>query len=144
MSGPIEAYFNEIDFDFLEDIVFSNELDDCYLSEDELQQFTTPCQEAWTDLSPTTFGAVFQLDGSKDFQWQLAQEEIAHVKARLSSLIGIESPSHQDIIRHCIGPESELGILLQKELQISSEVYLKFMSTFTVSVLRNFSAQNRY
>ena len=133
MSGPIETYFDEIDFDFLEEIAFStNELDDCYLSNEELQQFFTPSAERWIDISPKSYGTVFALDSAKDFQWKLAMEEIVHVKSRLASLIGHPNPSAEDVIKYCIGPKSEVGMLLQKELQISSESYLRFMSTFCV------------
>ena len=58
----------------------NNDLDDCHLSKDALDEFLAPSQETWKDFLPTTNEAVITIDGSNMKQWDLAKKEIEHVR----------------------------------------------------------------
>ena len=57
------------DVDFLQDVLFESEWDDCTLSGEDMKHFTTPPTESWNGLPSDSNPAVFEIDLSKIYQW---------------------------------------------------------------------------
>lgn len=132
--GYIEDIFNSIDYDFLDDIDV-HELDDCYLSSEELQSFLAPSSEKWNDVSSHLFPTLFIIDQSKVTQWELAKKEIAHVRESVKELVGTTAAGEvlmEDIVMYTLGPTSSIGPFLQSELGIDEETYSRFLITILI------------
>ena len=109
-----------------------NELDDCNLSPEELDQFLTPPSlDKWEDFLPVNNPAFITMNASKAKQWKIAKNEIIHAQNQLKAIIGEDKkePNKKDILLYILGPGSDVGMLLKNELDLSNEDYLKFMST---------------
>ena len=131
-SRHVERLFDNYSTDFLdEDFLLQNELADCYLSEEALEEFLAPPQDNWRDFMPTENPAIITLDSSKQIQWDLAKAEIMHLRMRMAQLLG---ESEEDvvlphIVEFFIGADSKIGKFLQDELELDKQKYLAFIST---------------
>jgi len=121
------------DYDFLREL--DDEWGDCFLSSEDMEHFTAPPTESWNDFPSDTNPAVFEIDASKAYQWELAKKEIRHLQKRMKQLFtrGEDTEvTNNDIMDFCIGPDSGVGEFLRRELEISQQDYLRFMNTFCV------------
>ena len=137
-STPVQNFFNEINFDFLQELVYQEcaEFNDCCLSQDELREFFRPPSAGqWKDMDPKNFPAVLKMDESKTHQWKLAKEEIRHIKKSVHDILNVNEGDEfpfDRLVMHAIGPESEVGAFLCKEVNLSHEQYIEFMSTLCI------------
>jgi hypothetical protein len=144
--GYIEDMFNSIEYDFLEEID-THELDDCYLSNEELQSFLAPSSEKWNDVSSRSFPTLFTIDQSKVTQWELAKKEICHVRDSVRGLLGMAPAgevSMDDIVMYTLGPSSSIGSFLQLELDIDEETYLRFFITILIQGAHRISCEELF
>lgn len=156
MTGFIEAAIDVDRFDFLEDLEFAdNELVDCTFDKEELEMFLAPPQEKWTDYFSASNPAVITMDSAKKTLWQIARDEMIHVRKRMRELLRMEedvedglSVTNRQILLFTIGPKSKIGDFLRDELDLDKETYLKFMSTacvqaaYRLSTFQLFHAQS--
>ena len=140
-----EAYYLD---EYLFDEVFHDELNDCFLSKEELEEMLTPPTEAWKDVPPTEFRTKITIDSSKSTQWEEAKNGIYFVLQQLKILVREEHESciddndmpfddesplkKEDVIKLIIGPDSAVGKILREHLSMSEEVYLKFIQTLSI------------
>lgn len=126
-------------YDYLEQyqIEEPHELNNCLLSEEELQELLDGCDDdpAWRDLVQTENPTIILMDSSKEFQWELAQRELDHLRESLRNLMSLDP--NQSITPHaiamlCLGPDSKTGRFLCDEIGLVPEKYLEFMGTLTV------------
>ena len=118
MTGFIEAAIDVDRFDFLEDLEFAdNELVDCTFDKEELEMFLAPPQEKWIDYFSASNPAVITMDSAKKTQWQIAHDEIIHVRKRMRELLRMEedvedglSVTNRQILLFTIGPKSKIGV----------------------------------
>ena len=127
---------DEEDFVDAADFVENELLADCTLSPDELDQFLTPPSvDKWQDILSSDNPTFVTMDSSKETQWKIAKNEILHVRKRLTEISGkddIKEVNKRDILFHTLGPDSDVGMYLKKELELSDEIYLKFMATLCI------------
>lgn len=145
-TGYIEDMFNSIDYDFLEEIE-SHELDDCYLSGEELKSLLAPSSEKWNDASSRSFPTLFTIDQSKVTQWELAKKEIDHVRDTVKGLLGMEATgevSMDDIVMYTLGPSSMIGSFLRSELEMDEEEYLRFFITIMIQGAHRISCEELF
>ena len=137
--SAIDDYYEEIDFDFLEEIVSDESgLADCYLSDHDLHTLISPPEaDKWTDLLSSEHPAYFNIDKAKEDQWLLAKKEINYVKERATKLFAREKEDGSrhdlrtaDIIMGSLGPDSSAGKFIQEQLDLDACTYLKWISTF--------------
>ena len=106
------------------------------LSKEEMQEYlSAPSLEKWQDLSPFEFPTIVTIDEAKQKQWDLAQLEIKHIRKSIKTLVGkdsIKDVTKEDILFLLLGPSSEVGRLLKKELALSDETYIQFLSTMCI------------
>ena len=132
--------------EYLFDEVLDNDLHDCFLSKEEMQELFAPPTETWKDIPPTEYKTKITIDEAKATQWELAKEEMTFVLGNIRTLIkeqvnatqGINffsdegEPTTDDIINYILGPDSPIGKILQENLGLMPETYLKFLSTFCI------------
>ena len=122
--------------DFFDEAEFNeNELHNCNLSPEELDEFLNPPSvDKWEDYLSTDNPTFVTINSSKAKQWNIAKSEIAHVRNRLKELISEndELPNRKEILFFLLGPESDVGMFLKKELELTNEDYLNFISTICV------------
>ena len=116
-----------------------NPFSDCTLDGTDLEQFLTfPAVDKWTDFLPEQNTTHITMDESKRKQWDMAKDEINHIKKRWNELLNSEQNeegagdgvSSNDIILYLLGPDSKLGVFLRHELGISkSQAAYKISST---------------
>jgi hypothetical protein len=75
---------------------------------------------------------VITMDSSKDIQWEMAKDEIEHVKNRMKVLLSMNDISIQDISMYFMGPQSKFGLFMQQDLDLDQVMYLKFMGTLCI------------
>ena len=110
-------------------------LDDCNLSPDDFKDLTTPSTENWNSFSSNDHPAVVTMDQSKTIQWNLAQDEIHHLKRSISHLLNKEidqEVGQDEILLFILGPNSVPGRYLRQTLSLSEETYLRFMIIFLI------------
>lgn len=148
MWGSSDAYYNQSDTrdsDFLEDVLSPSfnldgmedtleGADDCFLSEECLQEILTPppSQDKWKDFYSTDNPSLITIDASKDYQWKLAKQEVEHVRANVIDELGVDEfkdVTIELILMHCLGPESPTGLFFRDSLDINKKTYLQFMGT---------------
>ena len=88
MTGFIESAIDSDPFDYLGELFKDSELADCALTPTELERFLAPPQEKWTNVKNQP--AVISMDEEKATQWELACEELNHVRERMQELLGAE------------------------------------------------------
>ena len=122
--------------DFFDEAEFNeNEHHNCNLSPEELDEFLNPPSvDKWEDYLSTDNPTFVTINSSKAKQWNIAKSEIAHVRNRLKELISEndELPNRKEILFFLLGPESDVGMFLKKELELTNEDYLNFISTICV------------
>ena len=132
--------------EYLYDEALNDELHDCFLSQDEIEEMMAPPTEAWKDVSSTAFRTRFTIDEAKEIQWEEAKNEITFVLEQMKKLLkeehersgndypfDDESPmKKEDIIKFIVGPESSVGKILWEQLSLSEELYLKFLETLCI------------
>jgi hypothetical protein len=145
-GGYIQDTFNSFDYDFLEEMNTHAELDDCYLSNEELKSFLAPSSEKWNDVSSRSFPTLFTIDQSKITQWDLAKREICHVRDSVKGLIQMDSGeiSLEDIVMYTLGPSSTIGSFLRLELDLNEETYLKFLITILIQGAHRISCEELF
>ena len=72
---------------------------------------------------------------SKEEQWKIAKKEIENARKRMKIVFGsddeeLSEVDDTDIASNCLGLSSAVGLYFKRELSLSDEEYLKFMSTF--------------
>jgi hypothetical protein len=115
--------------------LFSDELLDAYLDGTDLQEFLAPLAENWNDVKCTEFRTKITIDEAKDIQWERAKSEIKSILSRMKSILEVGDDGElllDEIIMHIVGPHSEMGEILCRELELSDENYAKFLMTFCV------------
>ena len=136
-SGNEEDAF-EPEYDYLDEIQSETQkfLDETTLTTEEIRElFTPPNTRDWRDISPEAAAATVTFDSAKDSNWRKAKDEINHVKKSFRDLLDCEQdedPNQEDIVNLTLGINSEVGKYLKKCLDLSDEIYLKFMGTFAL------------
>lgn len=156
-GGFIEQMFDEVDYEVLNMIEAGdyyssdNDWDDCYLTGNDLKEFLTPADVSlWVDVDPTLVPAIFSIDDAKKNNWGLAKSEIKDLKKRVGELLNKDleiintEDIHHLILMKTLGPGSEIGQFLRKELELSTEKYLKFMFTFFMQAAYRISVTALY
>ena len=132
-------------FDFFDEIgIDQNELFDCYLEDSELNDFLTPPTEIWKDFLSVDNPTVVTMDSAKSEQWNLAKEEIEHVRKSIIELLEVDDFSKvndKGILMLCIGPESKVGEFLKEELSLCNKEYLRFMNTLCIQSAYHISSR---
>ena len=132
--------------EYLFDEVLDNDLHDCFLSKEEIEELFAPPTEAWIDIPPTEFRTKITIDEAKATQWELAKEEITFALQNMKELIKEQAnttesinflsdagePSKEDIINYILGPDSAVGKILQEHLGLMPDTYLNFLGTFCI------------
>lgn len=129
MDDDNNFVFNEFLFDE------TGELLDCFLDEAALSEFLAPPAQKWSDVSSTSVKTKVTVDDAKNEQWDRAKDEIRFVLKNLKNILGLTDDSicePHEIVMFILGPESRLGLLFQKELNLTSEEYTKFMVVFCI------------
>lgn len=131
----VDEEVEDLDFDFLSEIEFVNtELLDCPVhNAEDMRQLVTPSTHAWKDLEIDKLPTIFQIDSSKEYQWLLAKEEIFHIKKQLNEIVRQDiTPTNctEALLVHYLGPSSKIAEILQLELDLDTEMYLRFMAAF--------------
>ena len=126
--------FDDLDF---ENAFFSEatDLNDCYLSQTELDQFSSPSSEKWQDFLSNENEAVITMDSARETQWKQAKEEFEHVMKTLKELLSVEDPNTptlEQIVDFFLGPHSKIGNFLREELELDEKSYLEFLSTYCI------------
>lgn len=108
--------------DELKDIDYSSEPMDC------------PLPEHWKDIECSYASTKFTIDQSKDNQWEIAKDEIKHVRSSFSKLCKVDEGEIEpyNIFKYYIGTESDFGMQIKKILEFDDETYCKFMHTACV------------
>ena len=124
-------------------------LDYCYLTKEETNQFMAPSQHAWKDCHPKDHPAYVTIDTSKDEQWSLAKKEIHHVNKQMRALMNIDADAGENniirkVVLHIIGSESRIGQFFMKNLCLSEISYLKFMHTICLQAAYDCSSTQLY
>ena len=122
-------------------------LEDCNLSADDFQNLVAPPSENWKSFFSTEHPAVITMDQSKTIQWNLAQDEIHHLKKSICQLLGKEVDeeiSLDSIALYIIGPDSAPGRYLIQELSLSKETYFRFMCNFLIQSAYKISVTGLY
>ena len=110
-----------------------NEYNDYSLLAEELEEFLAPPDcGLWEDHLSTDNPTFITMDEAKSKQWYLAKKEITHVRKKIKEMIGKDDVSKEDIFLYTLGPNSGVGMYLKKELDISDEKYIAFMSIFCI------------
>lgn len=140
-SSPNSFFFNDDNYDsddeeevdYIDLNLFSHGGE---LSKEEMQEYVAaPSLDKWRDHSPFDFPTFVTMDEAKTKQWKLAQKEIMHIRKSLQTLMGKDSfkdVTKEDILFLLLGPSTEVARLLKKELALSDEKYLKFLSTMCI------------
>ena len=120
--------------------------EDCFLSEDLLEQVSTPSQEKWNDLKSSENATLVTIDNSKLYQWDLAKKEIMHVREKLMEDLNLpfEDVNCGAILMHCLGPASKTGAFLQESLHLTAKQYIQFMGTFCHQAAYQVSSTQMY
>lgn len=152
-DSPSEETLNFIESaaEFIDETEFmgnEQQLDDCNLSPEELDQFLTPPSiDKWENFLPIDNPAIITMDASKAKQWKIAKNEIIHVRNQLKAIIGEDEdkePNKKDILLYILGPGSDVGMFLKNELDLSDEEYLKFMSTICIQAAYRVSSSELF
>ena len=120
------------------DTAHSNEMYDCYLSKEELDECFAPPTNQWKDVTSTEVKTKVTIDQSKSQLWDEAKNEIKFVLQNLRTIIHKSSPNNdQDVtvekaIIYIFGPNSEFGRTLQTLLNLTAKTYLEFICTFCI------------
>ena len=117
--------------DFIEDELLQG------LSDEEIQQYLSapPTIDKWTDHSSFDYPTFVTMDEAKSKQWKLAKLEITHIRKQILQLLSkrsFDDVTKKDILFYLLGPTSAAGTFLRKELNLSEEKYLKFMSIICI------------
>ena len=137
-SNEEDVFEPDEEYDYLDEIQSETQkfLDETTLSVEELRElFTPPNTKDWRDISPEAAAATVTFDSAKDSNWRKAKDEINHVKNSFRDLLDCEQdedPTQEDIVNFTLGINSEVGKYLKKCLDLSDEMYLKFMGTFAL------------
>ena len=149
MDSDDDASFQDA-YDYLEETQYErHELYDCRLSEEELQELFQGNEEepTWHDLPPSTNPPIITIDKSKTFQWQLACNELNHIRSSLRRLLRLEEGEEitaEAIVMLCLGPTSETGRFLCNEIGLTEEKYLQFMATLCLQTAHRVSVEQLY
>ena len=125
-------------YDYLEELGNEpHELNDCLLSDVEVRELLTECdgEQTWHDVPPSNNPPIITMESSKSLQWELAKQEIEHVRSATRKLLGLgehEQITFDSVVMLCLGPESKSGRFLCEEADLSAEKYLQFMMTMCV------------
>ena len=148
MVGNEDDYSSSESSGLDEDYFFIDEnMADCLLADDEMQQFTAPPQQAWKDYSSKDFPALVTIDSSKHKQWIIAKKEIMHVRKQLRNLLDIADEDEgivEKMILHLVGPNSKVGLFLKENLVLDDSKYLKFLHTCCLQAAYDCSTKQLY
>ena len=150
MSSFVEEFFDSFPSEFIDDAFLSYDYpshalddDNCILDED-VMDWSAPASDKWDDWLSSDHPATITMDSAKAAQWKLAKDEVRQVKTSFcrylfengdSSMedIGEDyTPTIEEIVNVIIGPQSECGEFLMKELNLDEETYLRFFCTFCI------------
>ena len=87
------------------------------------------------------------MDSSKSFQWQLACQELNHVRTSLRQLLRLEEDEEitlNSIIMLCLGPKSKTGRFLCDKVGLTEAKYLRFMATLCIQASYRLSVTQLY
>lgn len=98
-----------------------------------------PPPEQWADVEASFDATKFTIDQAKQDQWDLAKNEITHLRSRFSELCEKEEENVvlRDIFDFYVGSKSKFGSLMKNELGIDDELYFKFMHTACLQAAMN-------
>ena len=130
-------------------------LEDFYGSPDAFAELNKAPEDSsynWKDFSNETYGAHFSIDTSKAKVWEMAKQEINHLRKNLDKLLKefpelCNDPSktkEQKVILALLGSKSKVGELLMKELEMTDEQYYKWMSTNVLAAAFSVSSEQLY
>lgn len=138
------------------DTSFFSSIDDAYFDEDIIEcidhevqeEFNAPPTDDWIDApchDPSKFPTKVTIDEAKNKQWEMAQIEINHLKKRVKHLIGNgDDVTKQDIVDHFLGTKSKFALFMYEQLNMDTETYLCFMSTFSLQSIYKTSPSAMY
>ena len=135
--GTVKEFFNSVPIEFLHDgFIESPLMEDCNLTSEELEEFLCPPDcSLWTDLLSSKNPTFVAMDESKEKQWKLAKQEILHIQKKMRELLYKlpgEDVSKNELVLYTLGPNSDIGKMLMRELQLSNEKYVEFISTIFI------------
>ena len=140
---PTDTIIEDYDDDWLHDHEFS----DCTLSQSEVEAFLAPSAEKWHDYFATEHPAVITMDSAKTYQWNLAKQEMNHLRKNICNFLGCMEPdkvTEEDLLLYFLGPESKSGQFLIDELEISEHEYMQFMGTLCIQSAYRISTEELF